>query len=131
MKRLRYIFATLFSLLIIYAGVGVSIVHYCCAGCEAAQTCCTNGCKKCHQSSHPMNKSCQDEGCTATVYKVDLVKQSCEVAMPVPVLQLVCILIPGFQYYRAIAEPQDFISDLSPHPVSSRHYLALFSILIV
>ena len=35
MKRLRYILAVLLSLTVVYAGAGVSIVHYCCARCEA------------------------------------------------------------------------------------------------
>lgn len=30
MKRLRYILAVLLSLTVVYAGAGVSIVHYCC-----------------------------------------------------------------------------------------------------
>lgn len=80
MKRLRYILAVLLSLTVVYAGAGVSIVHYCCARCETAQACCTNGCAKCHKShktSHKPEKSCKDEGCTATFYKVDLVKYSC------------------------------------------------------
>jgi len=46
MKRLRYILAVLLSLAVVYAGVGVSIVHYCCARCETAQACCTDGCAK-------------------------------------------------------------------------------------
>ena len=37
MKRLRYILAVLLSLTVVYAGAGVSIVHYCCARCETAQ----------------------------------------------------------------------------------------------
>ena len=77
---------------------GVSIVHYCCARCETAQACCTNGCAKCHKShktSHKPEKSCKDEGCTATFYKVDLVKYSCESpVITVPVIQLFCEVLP-------------------------------------
>ena len=102
MKRLRYILAVLLSLTVVYAGAGVSIVHYCCARCETAQACCTNGCAKCHKShktSHKPEKSCKDEGCTATFYKVDLVKYSCESpVITVPVIQLFCEVLPDFQY---------------------------------
>lgn len=52
MKRLRYILAVLLSLTVVYAGAGVSIVHYCCARCATDQACCTNGCAKCHKSHH-------------------------------------------------------------------------------
>ena len=101
MKRLRYILAVLLSLTVVYAGAGVSIVHYCCARCETAQACCTNGCAKCHKShktSHKPEKSCKDEGCTATFYKVDLVKYSCESpVITVPVIQLFCEVLPDFQ----------------------------------
>ena len=99
MKRLRYILAVLLSLTVVYAGAGVSIVHYCCARCATEQACCTNGCAKCHKSHHNPEKSCKDEGCTATFYKVDLVKYSCESpVIAVPVIQLLCEALPDFQY---------------------------------
>jgi hypothetical protein len=36
MKRLRYIIACLLSVLIIYVGAGVAVMHYCCNRCESS-----------------------------------------------------------------------------------------------
>ena len=135
MKRLRYILAVLLSLTVVYAGAGVSIVHYCCARCETAQACCTNGCAKCHKShktSHKPEKSCKDEGCTATFYRVDLVKYSCESpVITVPVIQLFCEVLPDFQYSLPTRELKEASYAVPPHPDSSRQYLALYSVLII
>lgn len=122
MKRLRYILAILLSLTVVYAGAGVSIVHYCCARCATEQACCTNGCAKCHKSYHNPEKSCKDEGCTATFYKVNLVKYSCESpVITVPVIQLFC----------EAGELEEVAYNVPPHPDSSRRYLALYSVLII
>ena len=74
MKELRYILAVLFSSLIIISGVGISVVQYCCAGCETTQSCCTSGCSKCHNAHRASRQTCKDTGCTAVYYKVDFVK---------------------------------------------------------
>ncbi|WP_455585234.1 hypothetical protein [Bacteroides sp.] len=131
MKRLRYILAAVLSLMIIYAGVGVSVVHYCCAACETAQTCCSSGCSKCHKAHHQPDKSCKDEGCTATVYKVDLIKHSCEVSATVPVIQLLCEQILRFHDFSSIRERQEVPYNVPPYPVSSRYYLSLYSTLLI
>lgn len=132
MKRLRYILAILLSLTVVYAGAGVSIVHYCCARCATEQACCTNGCAKCHKSYHNPEKSCKDEGCTATFYKVNLVKYSCESpVITVPVIQLFCEALPDFQYSLPTGELEEVAYNVPPHPDSSRRYLALYSVLII
>lgn len=131
MKRLRYILAAVLSLLIIYAGIGVSVVHYCCAGCETAQSCCTIGCARCHKAHQQSDKSCKDEGCTATIYKVDLMKHSCEALVLAPVMQLFCGQLPEFQCASSIGEQQEVLYNNPPNPVSSRHYLTLYSILLI
>ena len=75
MKRLAYITAVILSLLIIYSGAGVSIVHYCCSRCETVQGCCADGCPKCKKShTCDSKKDCREKGCTATIYKPDLMK---------------------------------------------------------
>lgn len=94
MRSFRYILAVSLSLLIVFAGVGVSIMHYCCPGCEAEQKCCVAGCEKCRDTNSLSNDSCGDEGCSATVYKVDLVKQSCGCSVSVPFAQILCYLSP-------------------------------------
>lgn len=131
MKRLRYILAVALSLLIIYAGVGVSVVQYCCAGCEAAQSCCTTGCARCDKAHQQSDKSCKDEGCTATIYKVDLMKHSCEAFVLAPMTQLFCEQLPDFQCNSFVGEPQEVLHNIPPNPVSSRHYLTLYSILLI
>ena len=110
-------------------------LYCCCARCETAQACCTNGCAKCHKShktSHKPEKSCKDEGCTATFYKVDLVKYSCESpVITVPVIQLFCEVLPDFQYSLPTRELKEASYAVPPHPDSSRQYLALYSVLII
>ena len=91
MKRLAYITAVILSLLIIYSGAGVSIVHYCCSRCEAVQGCCANGCPKCKKShTCDSKKDCREKGCTATIYKLDLMKHVSELTVSVPVVTLFC-----------------------------------------
>lgn len=124
------------SLTVVYAGAGVSIVHYCCARCETAQACCTQGCAKCHKSHHNTHhnqeKSCKDEGCTATFYKVELVKHSCESpAITLPVLQLLCEALPDFKSLMPAGDVQEVAYTVPPHPVSPRRYLALYSVFII
>lgn len=78
MKRLAYIIALILSLLIIYSGGGVSTVHYCCVRCETVQSCCdTAGCPKCKKShTCDSKKDCKEKGCTARIYKLDLMKHT-------------------------------------------------------
>ena len=131
MKRFRYIFAVILSLTIIYVGAGVSVVHYCCAACETAQSCCSNGCPKCRKSHQQPDKSCNEEGCTATIYKVDLMKHSCEASVNAPVIQLFCGLLPQLRNILYAGEWQETSYNVPPPPVSSRHYLALYSVLLI
>ena len=79
MKKLAYITALILSLLIIYSGGGVSIVHYCCVRCETVQSCCDTGCPKCKKThTCDSKKGCKDKGCTAIIYKLDLMKHTTE-----------------------------------------------------
>ena len=94
MKELRYILAVLFSSLIIISGVGISVVQYCCAGCETTQSCCTSGCSKCHNTHRASRQTCKDTGCTAVYYKVDFVKHAHESVSFVPFLTLFCEQLP-------------------------------------
>ena len=89
-------------------------------------------CHKSHKTSHKPEKSCKDEGCTATFYKVDLVKYSCESpVITVPVIQLFCEVLPDFQYSLPTRELKEASYAVPPHPDSSRQYLALYSVLII
>lgn len=132
MKRLRHILALLLLLSVVYAGVGVSIVHYCCAGCAAGHACCTSGCARCSNSHHGPEESCKDDGCTATFYKVDLVKCPAEnPVVTVPVIQLLCEVWQDFLCLLPADEAKEAAYAVPPHPDSSRHYLALYSVLII
>ncbi len=132
MKELRYILAVLFSSLIIISGVGVSVVQYCCAGCETTQSCCASGCSKCHDTHRASQKTCKDTGCTAVYYKVDFVKNAHESVSFVPPLTLFCEQLPFFDYsVPQVAHIPKFILGAPPYSVGSRHYLTLYSILLI
>lgn len=133
MKELRYILAVLFSSLIIISGVGVSIIHYCCAGCETTQSCCATGCSKCRKALHASQDSCKDTGCTAVHYKVDMVKFAHESSSPLLPLMFLCeqLPLPGYTLPQVEACTPDKNLGAPPYLVSSRHYLALYSILLI
>ena len=131
MKRLRYILLAMLSLLIIYAGVGVSVVHYCCAGCETAQTCCTSGCPKCNKAHHQSDKSCKDEGCTATIYKLDLMKHTTELNVSVQAIDLFCAQFCYLLTSTYFDKPVEYTTITSPPPLCSRQKLALYSTYII
>ena len=132
MRSFRYILAVSLSLLIVFAGVGVSIMHYCCPGCEAEQKCCVAGCEKCRDTNSLSNDSCGDEGCSATVYKVDLVKQSCGCSGSVPFAQILCYLSPDVKKNLSSVDSERVeIRDIPPNPVCTRYYLALYSVFLI
>lgn len=131
MKRVHYILAVMLSLLIIYSGAGVSIMHYCCAKCETAQSCCTKGCAKCKKTHQEPHKNCKDKGCTATIYKVDLMKHTLAESISVPVVSLFCEQFPSLLTRSLRNEVVEVPYCIPPHPVSSRHWLALYSVLLI
>lgn len=132
MKRLAYITAMFLSLLIIYSGAGVSIVHYCCAGCETVQSCCATGCPKCKKShTCDSKKDCKNKGCTATIYKLNLMNHATELTVAAPVVDLFC---EQFCYLLNIGyteKPVEYIIPSSPPPICSRQMLALYSTYII
>lgn len=134
MKRLATLIAITLSLLIVYSGVGVSIAHYCCARCEAVQSCCTDGCPKCqksHAHSCDSKKDCKDDGCTATIYKVDLVKYAPELTVSVPVVTLFVEQFNSLWASAYMDRPMDTYTTFSPPPISPRQQLALHSVFII
>ncbi len=132
MKELRYIFAVLFSSLIIVSGVGVSIIHYCCTGCETVQSCCSSDCSKCDQKHRTSENTCKDAGCTVVHYKVDMVKHAQDSSPAILPIMLLCeqLFLPG--YLMSVADSfSDFVFEVPPHPGGSRQYLALYSVLLI
>ena len=128
------------SLLIIYSGAGVSIVHYCCAGCETVQSCCATGCPKCKKShTCDSKKDCKNRGCTATIYKLNLMNHATELTVAAPVVDLFCE--QQFCYLLNIGyteKPVEYIIPSSPPilfqgrcwryipPILFSHYFILF-----
>lgn len=132
MKRFAYITAVILSLLIIYSGAGVSIVHYCCSRCEAVQNCCASGCPKCKKShSCDAKKDCKTRGCTATIYKLDLMKQASESVTSVPMLTLFCEQCCQLLAAVSIHQSVDYSSLPSPPPLSPRQKLTLHSVFLI
>ena len=132
MKRLAYITALILSLLIIYSGGGISIARYCCARCETVQSCCDTDCPKCKKShTCDSKKNCKKNGCTATIYKLDLMKHSTELTVSVLAVDLLCehfcyLLTPTYA-----DKPVEFDSLTSPPSLCSRQKLALYSTYII
>ncbi|MBD9144864.1 MAG: hypothetical protein EGP81_04795 [Bacteroides clarus] len=132
MKRLRYIFAILMSSLIIISGAGVSIIHYCCSGCRMEQRCCTSGCSECEKVHYASQETCKDTGCTTVHYKVDVVKHVQEASSTVPVCTLYCEQLPQFGCLLPVELPVTGTQVYSPpRYCGSRHYLALYSTLLI
>lgn len=132
MKRLAYVTALILSLLIIYSGAGVSIVHYCCARCETVQSCCDTGCPKCKKThTCDSKKDCKAKGCTATIYKLNLMKHSTELNVSASVADLFCeqfCYLLTFTYADKLVE---YATLTSPPPLCSRQKLALYSTYLI
>lgn len=132
MKRLAYITALILSLLIVYVGGGVSIVRYCCARCEAVQGCCETGCPKCKKShTCDSKKGCREKGCTATIYKLDLMKQTTDQAVSACTVALLCehfcyLLVPA-----CVDKPAACESLTSPPSPCPKQRLALYSTYLI
>lgn len=133
MRSFRYILAISLSLLIVFAGVGISVMHYCCLGCEAEQKCCVTGCEKCRDTNFLSDNFCGDDGCEATVYKVDLMKHSCECASFIPFMQFFCYLLPDRERNFSFVESvRTEIKDIPPNSLRTpRYYLTLYSIFLI
>lgn len=132
MKRLAYITALILSLLIIYLGAGVSIVHYCCARCETMQSCCDSGCPKCKKAhTCDSEKDCKTKGCTATIYKLNLMKHSTELNVSASVVDLFCEQFCYLLTFTYSDKPVEYATLTSPPPLCSRQKLALYSTYLI
>lgn len=134
MKKLRYILIIVLSLLVIYSGVGVSVCS--CFTCEIACFFCSTPCSSCENDNHSdgtcgdSDTTCDDEGCTVNVYKVDLTKQNSQSLTSVLSFELFCELLPDFQSALPLGEVHaPYV--VPPCSVKARHYLALYSTLLI
>lgn len=133
MKRLRYILAVLMSSLVIMGGVGVSVLSYCCSGCQTPHSCCASACSDCAKKQHTPQSDCKDTGCSATHYKIDVVNTAQE-TLSVPSFHvLYCKPLPLFfaSLPREGQERSETLYAPPPPDTGSRHYLALYSVLLM
>lgn len=125
MYKLRHIFVTVLSLLIIYTGAGVAIAHYCCTKCDVQADCCQE--HACHGEEENL---CKDAGCSTVFYRIDLVKEASASLSVSSLWACFYQLLPEFRFASpgrdcpAVAEPD------SP-PILPRCYLALYSVLLI
>lgn len=139
MKRLVYITALLLTLVIVYAGGGVSIAHYCCARCETVHSCCDDvvGCAQCNKSHvcAPENgedeAGCKETGCTATLYKIDLTKHAVDLTLTAPVIRLFCEQLAWLSAFECTENSVAYVCSTSSPPVCSRQRLALYSTYLI
>ena len=132
MKKLAYITALILSLLIIYSGAGVSIMHYCCARCETAQGCCDTGCPKCKKThTCDSKKDCKAKGCTATIYKLDLMKHTTELKVLPQAVDLFCAQFCYLLTYTYSDKPVEYDTPTLPPPLCSRQKLALYATYLI
>lgn len=111
---------------------GISIVHYCCSRCETVQGCCADGCPKCKKShTCDSKKDCREKGCTATIYKPDLMKHISELTVSVPVITLFCEQYCQLFAFTSIDRTVDFSSLPSPPSPCPRQKLALHSVFLI
>lgn len=136
MKRLRYIIMIVLSLLVVYSGVGVSVCS--CLTCEVACAVCSTPCSGCEHDEDnsdggcaaDSDVTCRDEGCSINIYKVNLAQQSAQVPISIPSFELFCGLLPDFESLLPVGEAE--IPYVVPPPkVGSRHFLALYSTLLI
>lgn len=137
MKGFRCILVVLFSALIVWGGVGIAVISYCCSGCEMARHDCHSGCACCDSKPQADAQSQQgdgEEGCRAVYYKVDLSNLAHEPLPLLPLLTFCCELLP---YYYGGGEPSlqacRYEEGLfaPPPPIGARSYLALYSTLLI
>ena len=135
-------------------GAGIAVMQYCCAQCEVIEhgTPLEEGCAACrmHQETasccassvhdkcdvkHSQEVvSCIGKGCSAKIYELDSMEHSMSTAVFVPpVIQLFIQEFPDMLCVLQGNNESDeaFYLDSSPHPVSSRQYLSLFSTLLI
>ena len=93
---------------------------------------CADGCPKCKKShTCDSKKDCREKGCTATIYKPDLMKHISELTVSVPVITLFCEQYCQLFTFTSIDQTVDFSSLPSPPPPCPRQKLALHSVFLI
>ena len=86
-------------------------------------------CKKSHTCDS--KKDCREKGCTATIYKPDLMKHISELTVSVPVITLFCEQYCQLFAFTSIDRTVDFSSLPSPPSPCPRQKLALHSVFLI
>lgn len=131
MKRLRYILPFVLSLLIIYAGVGVAICHSLTCEVACASSCSTPCDSCCDDSDTKSTDTCSGDKCMVDVYKINLVAQSVSLSISIPSFQLFCVLLPAFESTIFHSGEIEASYMVPPNLGGSRHYLALYAVLLI
>lgn len=76
-------------------------------------------------------KACKDKGCTATIYKLDLMKHTTELTISTLVVDLLCEHFCYLVTPTYADKPVEYDSLTSPPPLCSRQKLALYSTYII
>ena len=137
MNIYRYITVLLFSLLIIFAGVGIAVIHCYCVSCRVTHECCDTNHEHQSQSVHHydsssyMDYSSQEDCCASTVYKIDLLKGANPKPIVAPLVLQLCkdMVLQLMPPPVAVLQTSDYI--YPPLPPESRRYLALYSTFII
>lgn len=107
-------------------------MHYCCARCETEQNCCVDGCTKCRKIySCDSKKDCKEEGCTATIYKVDLVKHTSEITVSIPVIAIFHEQLHEMMASIYMDHAETYSRFMDPPPVLPRQKLVMHSVLLI
>lgn len=133
MKKVRYIIVLLFSLLIIFAGAGVAVIHCYCVGCRVTHECCDSDHDHNQKSAshHFADFTQEEECCTTTVYKINLLKNTEVIPVVEPLTQQLSGLLAKLLTPLPAETLQTYFFEYPPSPPDSRLYLALYSVLII
>lgn len=131
---MKYIAVCLLSLLIIYVGVGVPAIHFCCSFCQKMGVALVEE-EGCHAHNHETDYcegACEDTQCSIVINKIDMIKGALNTEQPeIPV---VCCFLCRFTFLFQPSEQsvrQDEPYYVPPYPDTSRYYLNLFSVLVI
>ena len=131
MNAYRYITAILFSLLIIFAGAGVAVVHCYCVSCRVSHQCCEDR----NDNQHAIESSAdffgEEECCTPTIYKIDFLKGSEVIPVMAPFTLPLCKKLAEQLNPLAQKRLQTSFCEYPPSPPEPRRYLALYSVYII
>lgn len=125
MNAYRYITVLLFSLLIIFAGAGMAVIHCYCVSCQVTHECCDA------EHSHHQDHSDEKECCVSNVYKIDLLKGAENITVMAPLVVQLCKQVAHLLDPLAVVMLQPFFDDYHLTPPESRQYLALYSVFII